>query len=302
MKKVSLNEIEIEVQPELAEVVLRKKLSKEYFCWLIVKKLDETMGNSSGKIDKKKMIQKLIQITDMSRHSIARYLKNGDSIFWRFNKDQSVVYLNSLTKVCLSLELFHIYSYNVIYKLSSIEDNFGTYGKSLLISAVASKTGKPVSNIGLAERCGVCKRTVQNHLHKSVHELDVAHKIENFQLLSVHYNVKTAKESIPFSLKVNGYIDGSIRIKRYNNTYWLLKQLPNSIINKTGRTKIKQEKSKLRKSAGKPYIDKNNKIYIKSGERDTGLEYICTLSEDENTLDTKGIPNINIFIERRSIK
>ena len=300
MTSVYLSEIEVEVQPELAEEILKKRLSKEYFCWLILKKLDETMNKSCGKIGKKKAMEKLIHIVDRTRYTITRYLNNGDKIFWRFNKDKSILYLNSFSKVCLALDLVHVYSYNIIYSLKFIEEDFDfdISSKSLLMAAIASKTGNPVSNMNLADRGNVCKKTVQNYLSVAVDHFNVAHKVRNYQLLSLYEDFLDAQKAIGDFANVNGVKIGSIRIRRYKNKYWLLKQIPNSIINKTGRSSIKQEKQKLRDSAGRPPVSKHPKIYIKSNTEKMGLEFFCMLSENDTDLSDTGELNVRIFLER----
>jgi hypothetical protein len=117
--------------------------------------------------------------------------------------------------------------------------------------------------------------------------------------LSVNYSFQEAKNLIPYFIKNNKIHLGSIRIRQYKDEYWLLKQIPNSFINKTGRTKIKAEKRKLKKILGYSNITKNKKIYYDSGiDSGDGLEYICTLTDDGKSLYYNDIPNINIFIKR----
>ena len=298
MISLALSDLEVEVQPELAEVALRRKLSKEYFCWLILKKLDETMSSGGGKMSRKKVKEKLMHMAGRSRSTVDRYLDSGDKIFWRFDKYKNVIYLNSFEKVCLALDIVHIYSYNVIYHLGLIEENFDRSCKSLLMAAIASKTGNPVSNMNLADRGGVCRRTVQNYLNESVGKLDVAHKIENYCLLSRYNDYLSAHESIGHFVKAKGFNIGSITIRRYKNEYLLLKQIPNSIINRTGRSSIRQEKQKLKGIAGRPHVTKHEKRYILNGAEKAGLEYLRTFADDGNTLHDIGEFNMRVFVER----
>ena len=144
------NKIEIEIQPELAELVLREKLGKEFLCWSIIRKIDSLL-NGSGKVKKKTMASKLEEITKKSRFTISRYIEKGDNIFWRIDNKKGVVYINSFNKVCSILKLDYIYTQNIIYDLDLLNSNF-TSINALLLAAVASKTSKPVSNINLSER------------------------------------------------------------------------------------------------------------------------------------------------------
>ena len=179
---LELSSLNIEVQPELAEAILNKKMGKEYFCWLIIKAIDKKVSGNGGKINKQKLIKILLEITNRSRFSISRYINNGENIFWRFDKnDNNILYLNSFFKICSFFNIDFIYSNNVIYNLSFILEDFNMCNK-LLLSAVASKKNSPVSNINLSSRCNLSKTTVKSYLNEA-QEYGIIEKMNNFEIL-----------------------------------------------------------------------------------------------------------------------
>lgn len=296
--EVPLEHIEIKIQPELAEVVLKNGLSKEYTCWLIAKELDKMMGESGGKINKNKLSLKLQEITNVTRFTIVRYLEKGENVFWRFNKKRDVIYLSSFIKVCMALDVNYVYSMNIIHDLSLINElKSFSYCKRILLSAVASKTGKPVSNINLATRCGICKRSVRNYLD-TAEDLQISQRIKNFEALKSFNNKEEAKSFLPILSKNDHLQIGSLRIRMYDNKYWILKQIPNSIINKTGRSSVRNSKRELRKESGHPFIQKQKKIYTEQDTEIDGLVHLCYLHEMDDILYNTGVPNIRIFIRR----
>lgn len=296
MKEIALSSIEIEIQPEVAEVILKKKLAREYFCWLISKKLDEMIGNSGGKIKKDKLVSKLMNITNRSRFSIARYLDNGENIFWRFSKKRDILYLSSFTNICLALDINYIYSDHIVYDLELINYNFQNC-KGILLAAIAAKIGNPISTINLSGRCDVCERSVRNYLNTS-QQLKIVQKVQNFEALSSYLSLQEALQGRLDTIKKDGINVGRIRIKKYNDKYWILRQIPNSVINITGRTSIKSYQKALRKKIGFQVLEKHKKTYIKKETEGEGLEYLNSFSERNNELYAVEQGNINIFIKR----
>jgi len=301
MRIIKLSDIIISIQPELAEEIIKNRLSKEYLCWLIIKKLDEKISDGGGKINKQRLIDKLIKIIGHSRYTISRYLKNGESIFWRLDKhNKNILYLNSFHKVCLSLDLKNIYSDKIIYDLSLLEEGFDKCCKSLLIAAIASKQNNPVSNINLAGRCHMCKRTIQNHLNNAENNLDIIHKMQNYLWISMHNNLTEANDIKEKLINDGKYPYGSLKIKNINNEYWLLKQIPSSIINKTGRASSKNDKISLKQKNGYINFTKHKAIYTKPNIGKTGIQYFCSFFEKNGELlnNISEIANINIYVER----
>lgn len=298
MLTVNLNKVILEIQPELAEGVMKADLAREYFCWLIIRVLDQEIGENGGKINPKKIRKYLCEITERSPSMISRYLKNGTNIFWRFNKQKDALYLNSFTKVCMELKINNIYSYNVLYNLSLISENFDKC-KDILVSSIASKTGKPVSNINIAERCGISDRTVRKYLKNTEDpKINISTRIQNFELLGKYNLCRDAIDNIYPYCKENKINPNRIRIREKDNQFWMLKQLPNSVINKTGRSPIKTKKKTLRIKAGYPKIEKNKRMYFYKDTECEGLEYVGVFTDSNNKLISGEISNTRIFINR----
>lgn len=295
---LELCSLNIEVQPELAEAILNKKMGKEYFCWLIIKAIDKKVSDNGGKINKQKLIKMLLEITNRSRFSISRYINNGENIFWRFDKnDDNVLYLNSFCKVCSLFGIDFIYSNNVVYNLSLILEDFNICNK-LLLSAVASKKNSPVSNINLSSRCNLCKTTVKSYLNEA-QDYGIIAKMNNFEILYEDNSLNDINDKLEQLVKNDNLNRNGIIIRGYNSKYLLLKQIPNSIISKSYRSSIKKYRKKINKKSNKK-TEKHDVIYAKEDSNDYKLKYFCTLYEKEKELYDTGEGNINIFI-RRSI-
>ncbi len=290
------NKIEIEIQPELAEVVLKEKLGKEFLCWSIIRKIDSLL-KGSGKVKKKTMASKLEEITKKSRFTISRYIENGNNIFWRIDNKKEIIYINGFNKVCSILGLEHIYTQNIIYDLDLLNTNF-SHVNALLLATVASKTSKPVSNINLSERCNRSKRTIQNYMNIA-DDINIINRVKNYELVASCKEYCEIENLIKSLIKEKNIPKDSIRMRIYNDYCLLLKQIPNSSINKTGRSSIKKTKRSLRAYLGYPKVERHDKIYIEPDTEMSGLECFGTFIENKEYLSNEGKGDfVSVFIKR----
>lgn len=296
MEKIILNNIEIAIQPEVAEYALKNKVSSSYICWLVAKELDKIIGEGGGKVKTTELIKSLTFITGRTRYRIYEYLKKGEGIFWRINKKKKALYLNSLTKICLSLKIPKVYSDSPLFNVAFMRKHFDAWN-DILLAVVASKTGRPVSNINLADRCNICEKSVKNYLNEA-EKIEVIARDRNFLFLA-SYNTKAeaqaAKIELSSSRKKNFH---KLRVKEYKGKHGLFEQMPNNSICLHNKISAGQVQKDLWAAQGYAKQGQHKRQYVEKGIEQAGLEYVCSFAEKGGVLYNYGEPNVNMFIRR----
>lgn len=234
-RKIKFSEICVYIYPTIAERILQAKQEKPYMCWLIAHALDNIIGDNSGKVSYKKLINKLINITNLSYSSILKYLKDGEKIFWNINLRENEIYLVGFNKLCINLNIEYLDKYAIECNLDLFQTPLKNL-RPLLTAIVASKTTMPVSIINLSERLGFSKNSIRNYIKRS-EEIKILKKINNFKYITSVVD------------KMDNIKDNSMFIKYYKGNAILLKQLPNSfhlkLPSKTFKTKKKRANKHL---------------------------------------------------------
>jgi transposase len=296
MKLRSDNEY-IAVQPEIAEVMMQHKFGRHYLLWNILQLMDKHIGKSSGRINKLKAIDNLVGLTQLSRPTVARYVRDGMDIFWRPGKSNNILYLSSLKTICVYFDVKTLYSQDVLYNLQTVLNHIQDVGM-LLVVAISSKTSHPISNVNLAERCGVCERTIINYL-KQAEQYGLLKNIETYEKIatkSTKKEIEVIKNKLSDKYGIN---IKSLKIFKDDNDYVLLKQMPNIHISLLGRTSAKLRNKKIKKQLGFIPAATKDKRYYENGSTITdGYEAIGLFSIHENQIGERGAMNAQLYVRR----
>jgi len=297
--KLQANQEYLSVQPEVAEAMMLHKFGRHYLLWNVLQLIDKHIGKSSGRINKLKAIDTLVGLTQLSRPTIARYMREGVDIFWRPGKSKDILYLNSLKTICIYFGVKTLYTPDVLYNLQTVLDHIQNTGM-LLVVVISSKTSHPISNINLAERCGVCERTIINYL-KQAEQYGLLKNIETYEKIAVK-STKKEIEIIKHKLyEKYGINIKSLRVLQYDNDYILLKQMPNIHISLVGKTSAKLRNKKIKKQLGFIATDIKDKQYYEKGSTITdGYEAIGLFSIHGDQIEEGGTVNTRLYVKRGS--
>lgn len=149
----------IRVNPELAEAALLHDRSIELATWLVARKLDALCGDGGGKVPRARLVRVLSLLFECSEQTVRRRIDSGLGIFWREGRP-GTLYLCGINQVGAHLGVDQLASKPFMVPLWWFGMGLKTI-RALLLGCVAARDGRPVSVAGLAERCGMCERTVQ---------------------------------------------------------------------------------------------------------------------------------------------
>ena len=297
--KLQANQEYLAVQPEVAEAMMLHKFSRHYLLWNVLQLIDKYIGKSSGRINKLKAIDTLVGLTQLSRPTIAGYMREGMDIFWRSGKSKDILYLNSLKTICIHFGVKTLYTPDVLYNLQTVLDHIQNAGM-LLVVVISSKTSHPISNINLAERCSVCERTIINYL-KQAEQYGLLKNIETYEKIATK---STKKEIEIIKRKVSekhGINIKSLRVLQDDSNYVLLKQMPNIHISLLGKAPAKLRNKKIKKQLGFiPDATKEKRYYENGSTITDGYEAIGLFSIHEGQIEESGTVNARLYVRRGS--
>jgi len=297
--KLRPNNEYLAVQPEIAEAMMQHKFGRHYLLWNILQLMDKHIGKSSGRINKLKAIDYLVGLTQLSRATITRHMRDGMDIFWRPGKSNSVLYLSSLKTICIHFDVKTLYTPDVLYNLQTVLNHIQDAGMLLMV-AISSKTSHPISNINLAERCGVCERTIINYL-KQAEQYGLLKNIETYEKIAAKSNKKeieiiTHKISGKYGINIK-----SLKVLQDDNDYVLLKQMPNIHISLLAKASAKLRNKKIKKQLGFIADATKDKRYYENGSIITdGYEAIGLFSIHEGQIEESGTVNARLYVRRGS--
>jgi hypothetical protein len=170
----------------------------------------------------------------------------------------------------------------------------------LLVVAISSKTSHPISNINLAERCGVCERTIINYL-KQAEQYGFLKNIETYEKIAAKSNkkeIEIIKHKISDKYGIN---IKSLIVLQNDNDYVLLKQMPNIHISLLGKASAKLRNKKIKKQLGLVPTATKDKRYYENGSTITdGYEAIGLFNIHEGQIEESGTMNARLYVKRGS--